>query len=140
MRLEKSVIGFAVADQLFVVHSMKTQGPILLQGRVFPPDPVHPGDQIFEGSGLFEVPMTDFVFFRVQVFLGTELPGLGLPQFKDRTVNPVTGAQGGGQDQTDDKGRPASELEIFRQDVRRIRPEVGSEKLPELGLGELLVK
>ena len=61
-----------------------------------------------------------------------------LLQLEDRPVNPVVGAQRGGEHQAGEEGRTPAALELLGQDVGRVRPEVRAEVVGDIGLGELV--
>src|SRR6266511_4680259 len=48
---------FTVANELVIVHGVKAQAPVALQGWIVASDAIHPGDKVLQTVGLFQVPL-----------------------------------------------------------------------------------
>ena len=88
-------------------------------------------------SGLLQVPVPDLVFFRIQIFFAALIPGPVLTEFKRRAIDAIGGAERGGEYQARHEGRPATVLEVFRQNIRGVGPQVRTEILAHFRLGQL---
>src|SRR3569832_1883314 len=55
---------FTVGYELFVVHGMKAQAPIVLERTVFAADAIDTRDEVTEAVGSRVVPVTQLIFFR----------------------------------------------------------------------------
>jgi len=100
------LVGFDVAKDIVVVRLAEMHVPSGLQCRIFPPDTIDPGNQVANVLWIVPVPAAYFIFLRVDILL---LAGNAL---------------------ADNKGRPSAVLQEFGEDVRSVRPEVGTKELP----------
>ena len=79
----------------------------------------------------------DLVLLRVQVLFPARSQRTVFAQLEGRPVDAIAGTQGGRQDEARDEGRAPAELQVLRQDIRRVGPEVRAEELAHLGLRQL---
>ena len=83
------------------------------------------------------VPRPDLVFLGVQILFAPGFSGAVFDELEGRSINPVTGAQSGCQDQSRYEGLPAAELEVLCQYVGSVRPQAGPKELPHFRLGKV---
>src|ERR1051325_4001280 len=82
--------------------------------------------------------MLDLVLLRIEILLAARLPWTIFQKLERRTVDSIIAAQCGCEQQPEHKGGTAAELQGFRQNVRRVRPQVRTKVFAHLGLRELL--
>src|SRR5215472_13487413 len=129
--------GLAVADELIVVDAVKVKAPIEVQRPVPSPNRIHPRDEVPKGIGTVEVAVANFVLLGVEVLLAARLARHVLAQLVGRAIDAVVSAQRRGEHEPDLESGPAASLQVFVENVRRIRPGVGTEVLPPLGSAKL---
>src|ERR1043166_6395506 len=60
-----------------------------------------------------------------------------LAEFEGGAIEAIGGAERGSQHQTYEKGRSAAVLQILRENIRSVGPQVRAEILPGVSLGQL---
>ena len=108
---------------------------VFLQGRILAPDTIDACNERLQAVRAVDIPGSYLVFFGVQILFAVGLPGDVLSEFESRSVYAVVGAQGRGQCKSDHERRSAAHLEIFRQNIRGIGPQIGPEEFPHRGPG-----
>src|SRR5262245_22010308 len=116
---------------------MKVQALIALEGWVLAPDAIHPCNKLLQALTLLQVPRADLVLFRIEVFLTAFGARTMLAEFEGGAIDAIEGTECGGQHQACEKGRSATVLQILRENIRRVRPQVRAEILPGLSLRQL---
>ena len=132
-----------VREQLVVLGRVEPQPAVGLERGILLPDSVDDRDQLAQAVGTVAIPFPRLVLLRVQVFLRTLFAGAVFHELESRAVDPVAGAQGGGEDEARLESRPASGLQVLGEDVRRVGPQVRPEELADRRLrqlGEVLVQ
>ena len=129
--------GFAVGDQLVVVHAMKFQIAIGLQRGIFAADLVHAGDQIFQAVRRGQIPALDFIFFGIEIFLAARLARRIFAKLERRAVNAVARAERRRENEADRECRATTGLQKLGEDVGRVRPKIRVEKFGDGRLCQL---
>src|SRR5215467_9028347 len=127
----------AIAEEFRIIDGMEAQALIALEGWILPPDPIHPRNEIFQALTLLQVPRANFVFFRIEIFLTAFEARALLTEFEGWTVDAIGGAERGGQHQAYEEGWSATMLQILRENIWGIRPQVWVEILTDVSLGQL---
>src|SRR5260370_2604727 len=107
------------------------QGRIRLANRFYSPY------QVLQDVWIISIANAHLVFLRIQMLFAAGANGSIFVEFKRWTVNPVARTKSCGQNKPGHKRRAAALLEIFVQNVRRVRPYVGAEELANGRLGQL---
>ena len=76
--------------------------------------------------------MLDFIFFRIEILFAASFARHVFAQFIGRAIDAVIRAQRSGQSQPGNEGRAATKLEMFGQDIRSVRPQIGPEIFAEV--------
>src|SRR5262245_25426085 len=113
---------------------MEVQAPIALESRILTTDAIYVADKLPQTVRSFKIPLPDLILLRMQILFASRFTRNVLTEFESRAVNPITGSQRRRQDEPGHECRASSMLQLFRQDVRRIGPEVGSKKFVHLRL------
>ena len=116
---------------------MEPQAVVALESRVVLADVVDQRDQLAQAVGALQVPASELILLRIEVFLGALLARLVLTELEGRSIDAVARTQGGSQDQPGDERRSAAGLEVLSQDVRGVGPQAGAKKLAHGRLGQL---
>src|SRR5215831_16661666 len=127
----------AVAEEFRIIYGMEAQALIALEGWILPPDPVHPRNEILQALTLLQVPRTHFIFFRIEIFLTAFEARALLTEFEGWTVDAIGGAERGGQHQAYEEGWSTTVLQILRENIWGVRPQVWVEILTDVSLGQL---
>src|SRR5215467_3093256 len=113
---------------------MEVQAPIALESRILSTDAIYVADKFPQTVRSFKIPLPDLILLRMQILFASRFTRNVLTEFESRTVNPITGSQRRRQDEPGHECRASSMLQLLRQNVRRIGPEVGSKKFAYLRL------
>jgi hypothetical protein len=116
---------------------MEVQTLIALEGRILTSNPIHPRNKLLQALTLLEVPRADLVLFRIEIFLTAFDTWTMLAEFEGWTIDAIGGAERGGQHQAYEKGRSATVLQILRENIRGIRPQMRAEIFTDVSLREL---
>src|SRR5215813_468344 len=127
----------AVAEEFRMIHRMEVQALIALEGWILPPAPIHPRDKLLQAMTLLQVPIADLVLFRIEIFLTAFGTRAILAEFKGWTIDAIGGAKRGSQHHAYEKGWAATVLQILRENIRRVRPQVWVEILTDISLRQL---
>src|SRR6266851_261837 len=127
----------AVAEEFRIIHRMEVQALIALEGWILVPDPIHPRHKLLQAMTLLQVPVAALVFFRIEIFLTAFGARARLAEFEGWTIDAIGGTERGGQHQAYEKGRSATVLQILREYIRGVRPQVRAEILTDVRLGQL---
>src|SRR6266404_269876 len=125
-----------VAQEFRIIHRMEVQALIALEGWILAPDPIHPRHKLLQAMTLLQVPRTDLVLFRIEIFLTAFEAWTRLAEFEGWTIDAIGGAERGGQHQAYEKGRSATVLQILRENIRGVRPQMWAEILTDVGPGQ----
>ena len=90
-----------------------------------------------QAVGPLEIPVADFVLFRVEIFFAAVAHGAMLHQLEGGAVDAVVRAQRGGQQQADGEDGAAADLQKLGENVGRVGPLVGAEEVAHRRLGQL---
>src|ERR1043165_9235012 len=120
--------GLAVAEDLVVRRLVKEQRDVLLQGRILAADAVHERDHLRQVV-VRAPPVLDLVFLGIEVLLAPRLARGVDEALEGRAVNAVIRAERRGEHEADSGRRAAAVLQIFGEDVGRVRPGIGTEKV-----------
>src|SRR3569833_1760586 len=127
---------FTVGNELFVVHGMKAQAPIVLERTVFAADAIDTRDEVPEAVGSRDVPVTQLIFFRAEILFAARLAWAVLGELEGGAVDAVARAERRGEHEAYGEGGAAAELYIFGEDVRRVGPEIGTKIFAAAALRE----
>ena len=120
-------IDFRIGDELFVVDRHEAQSVVALQRRVLAPSRVETCDEVGKAVGPREVPVTQLVLFRIEVFLRAGLTRLVLQELVGRSVEAVVRGQRRGEHEARHERGAAADLQVLGQDVGRVGPAVRAE-------------
>src|SRR5919106_5540662 len=85
----RQVIGaLAVTNKLLVIDLVKAQICVTLQRWILPSDQIHPGNELLEAVGSIEIPVSDFVFLRIEILFTAHLTRTILTQLKGWPIDP----------------------------------------------------
>ena len=115
---------------------MELKAFVELQGRELTPDLVDAPDQFLYVPRRVPVADPDLVFLRIEILLGAWAHREVLAELVS-AVDPVAGGKRRRQDQANFERRTPAMLQVFVQDVRRVREEVRPHVFADLGPGEL---
>src|SRR5712691_2716083 len=127
----------AVAQEFRIIHRMEVQALIALEGWILMPDPIHPRHKLLQAMTLLQVPIAELVFFRIEIFLTAFGARALLAEFEGWAIDAIGGTERGSEHQAYEKGRSATVLQILRENVRRVRPQVWAEILTDVSVGQL---
>src|SRR5215510_6321027 len=127
----------AVAEEFRMIYRMEVQALIALEDWILASDAIHPRNQLLQALTLLQVPIAYLVFFRIEIFLTAFEARTMLAEFEGRTIDAIGGAERGGQHQAYEKGRSATVLQILRENVGGVGPQVWAEILTDIGLCQL---
>src|SRR5487761_190999 len=116
---------------------MEAKVVIALQRRVFLPGSIDARDQSRETIRTVQVPAPEFVFLSMKILFRSCLSWPVLTKLKGGPVNAVIRAERCGQDQAAHEGRPSAELQVLREDIRCVGPQIRTKVLPHLCFCEL---
>src|SRR5215468_3479840 len=102
----------AVAEEFRIIHRMKVQALIALEGWIFAPDSIHPCNKLLQTLTLLQVPRADLVLFRIEVFLTAFGAWAMLAKFEGRAIDTIGGTECSGQYEACEKSRSATVLQI----------------------------
>src|SRR5260370_17672087 len=108
-----------------------------MQGRTRLANRIYSPYQVLQAVWIISIPNAHLVFLRIQILFAAGANGSIFVEFKRWTVNPVARTKSCGQNKPGHKRRAAALLEIFVQNVRRVRPYVGSKHLSTARLSQL---
>src|ERR1700674_6028538 len=101
------------------------------------PQLVDQRDQLAKAVGAVAIPDANLIVLRIEVLLRPRFPGAALAELKGGAVYAVVGAERGGQEEPRGEcGTPAG-LQVLRQDVWCVGPQVGPKKLADRRLRQL---
>ena len=116
---------------------MEVQALVALEGWILPPDPIHPRNKILQALLLLQVPGADLVLFGIEIFLTAFGTRAMLAEFEGWAIDAIGGAKRGREHQAYEKGRAATVLEILRENIGGVGPQMGAEIFTDFGLREL---
>src|SRR6266704_3284777 len=79
---------------------------------IIQPEPIHPRNEIFQAMTLLQVPRTDLVLFRIEIFLTAFGARARLAEFEGWAIDAIGGTERGSEHQAYEKGRSATVLQI----------------------------
>src|SRR6266853_1299017 len=91
------------------------------------PDLVDERDQLAQAVRAVAIPGADLVFLRVEVLLRAGFLGAALAELEGGPVDAVIGAQRRGQQEPRGERGASTGLQVLREDVRGVGPQVGPE-------------
>src|SRR5258708_11646769 len=94
-------------------------------------DLVHERDQLPQAVRAVSIPGADLIFLRVEILLRPRVLGAALAELEGGPVDAVIGSQRRGQEEPRGERGASTGLEVLREDVRGVRPQVGPEVLAD---------
>src|SRR5260370_15268584 len=101
------------------------------------PDLVDERDQLAQAVRAVSIPGADLVFLRVEIFLRPRFLRAAFAELEGGAVDAVVGAQRSGQEEPRGERGASTRLQVLREDVRGVGPQVGPEVLADRWLGQL---
>src|SRR5258708_28870688 len=102
------------------------------------PDLVNEGDQLAQAVRVVAIPGANLVFLRVEILLRPGFLRAAFAELEGGAVDAVVGAQRSGQEEPRGERGASTRLQVLREDVRGVGPQVGPEVLADRWLGQLV--